>query len=227
MKDENKPTLYIFLDEGGNFDFSPTGSEYFSLTCASLFRPFSLHTKLDTYKYDLLEYRIKPRLDVEYFHCAEDNSHVRNRVFEMLSSSVPENSVDSVIVEKRKTGPALRSPEHFYPRMLGYLLRFAVEQAAGQFGEVLVITDTLPVNKKRKAIEKAIKVTLASMLPKGTPYRIMHHASKSHYGLQIADYFNWAIFRKWERNDCSSHSKIRGQIRSEFDIFRRGTTYYY
>lgn len=227
MKDENKPTLYIFLDEGGNFDFSPTGSEYFSLTCVSLFRPFSLHTKLDTYKYDLLEYRIKPRLDVEYFHCAEDNSHVRNRVFDMLSSSVPENSVDSVIVEKRKTGPALRSPEHFYPRMLGYLLRFAVEQAAGQFGEVLVITDTLPVNKKRKAIEKAVKVTLASMLPEGTPYRIMHHASKSHYGLQIADYFNWAIFRKWERNECSSHSKIRGQIRSEFDIFRRGTTYYY
>ena len=111
--------------------------------------------------------------------------------------------------------------------MLGYLLRYAVEKASHGIGEVVVITDNLPVAKKRKAIEKAVKTVLASMLPEATPYRVMHHSSRAHYGLQIADYFNWAIYRKWEHDDASSHQKIKLQIRSEFDIFKTGTRYYY
>jgi hypothetical protein len=39
------------------------------------------------------------------------------------------------------------------------------------------------VQKKRKAVEKAIKTVLAVMLPAGMRYRILHHASRSHYGL--------------------------------------------
>lgn len=94
-------------------------------------------------------------------------------------------------------------------------------------GEVVVITDNIPVAKKRNAIEKAVKTVLASMLTAGTPYRVMHHSSRAHYGLQIADYFNWAIYRKWEHGDDGSHSVIASQIRSELDIFRKGTRHYY
>ena len=94
-------------------------------------------------------------------------------------------------------------------------------------GEVVVITDNIPVAKKRNAIEKAVKTVLASMLTAGTPYIVMHHSSRAHYGLQIADYFNWAIYRKWEHGDDGSHSVIASQIRSEFDIFRKGTRHYY
>lgn len=221
------PTLYIFLDEGGNFDFSLGGSRYFTLTSVSLYRPFMLHTELDTFKYDLIEHRITPRIAMEYFHCAEDNKHVRKRIFSMLAAAVPNSSVDSVVVEKRKTGPALQPAEKFYPRMLGYLLRYSVEKAFRGVGEVVVITDSLPVAKKRKAIEKAVKTVLANMLPESTPYRVMHHSSRAHYGLQIADYYNWAIFRKWEHGDDASYALIAKQIRSEFDIFRAGRRYYY
>jgi hypothetical protein len=221
------PTLYIFLDEGGNFDFSRRGSKYFTLSCVSLYRPFKLHTDLDTYKYNLIEHRIKPRIAIEYFHCADDNKYVRDKVFSMLAASVPEQAVDSVIVEKSKTGPALRPPEKFYPKMLGYLIRYAVEKAPHAVGEVMVITDSIPVAKKRQAIEKAVKTVLADMLPAGIPYRIMHHSSRAHYGLQIADYFNWAILRKWEHGDPVCHAKVASQIRSEFDIFSKGTRHYY
>lgn len=220
-------TLYIFLDEGGNFDFSPKGTKYFTLTCASLLRPFKLHTSLDTYKYDLIEHRIKPRIDLEYFHCTDDNPHIRKKVFNLLSTEVPFQSVDSVIVEKRKTGPALRPPEKFYPRMLGYLLRYVIEQTSSPIGEVVVITDSIPVKKKKKAIEKGIKTTLPQMLPEGTPYRLMHHTSAAHYGLQIADYFNWCIFRKWEHSDDSWSQMVADQLRTEFDIFKRGRRHYY
>ncbi|WP_095588719.1 DUF3800 domain-containing protein [Actibacterium ureilyticum] len=221
------PSLYIFLDEGGNFDFSKGGSRYFTLTCVSLYRPFRLHTDLDTYKYDLIEHRIVPRIDMQYFHCADDNRHVRSRVFSLLANSVPHSSVDSVVVEKSKTGPALQPPEKFYPNMLGYLLRYAVNKASLGAGEVVVITDSIPVAKKRRAIEKAVKTVLAEMLPEAVPYRVMHHSSRAHYGLQIADYFNWAIYRKWEHGDDISHRIIASQIRSEFDIFRSGVRHYY
>ena len=222
-----KPSLYIFLDEGGNFDFSEKGTKFFTLSAVSLYRPFSLYQLLDSYKYDLIEHRILPRIDIEYFHCADDNRYVREKVFEILGENLPKNCVDAVVVEKRKTHPSLQVPEKFYPKILGYLLQYALKIPLSCAGEVIIITDTLPLSKKRAAVEKGIKSELARILPKGTPYRLMHHASRAHYGLQIADYFNWAIFRKWEKGDAKAHSQVAMQIRREFDIFKPGSVYFY
>lgn len=218
---------YIFLDEGGDFNFSPTGSKYFSLTCVNMQRPFALHTALDTYKYDLIEHGVKPRINLEYFHCAEDNRFIKRNMFELLAKHLPAASVDTVLVEKRKTGPALQPPEKFYPKMLGYLLKFSMERCPEGVEEIVVITDAIPVNRKRRAVEKAIKQNLSGMLPKGMPYRLMHHSSKAHYGLQIADYLNWAIFRKYEKGDDEAYRQIETLVRSEFDIFQSGCRFYY
>ena len=73
--------------------------------------------------------------------------------------------------------------------MLGYLLRGALttELDTGA-NKVIVITDTIPVNKKRKAVGKSIQgAVFRNQLP-GLKYRILHHQSRSHYGLQVADY---------------------------------------
>jgi hypothetical protein len=83
------------------------------------------------------------------------------------------------------------------------------------------------VQKKRRAVEKAVKITLAKRLPKGVRYRIYHHDSKSNFDLQIVDYCNWAVYRKWDRGDEKTYQTIKAVIRSEFDIFQTGTTYYY
>jgi hypothetical protein len=45
--------------------------------------------------------------------------------------------------------------------------------------------------------------------------------------LQVADYCCWAIQRKWERGDMRLYELIASKIRSEFDVFRLGTTVYY
>lgn len=215
---------YIFLDEAGNFDFSPTGTRYFVMSSVAMGRPFPAHGPLNDYKHECLEYG----LDTEYFHCADDNTHVRRKVFELIAEQRGALRIDSLIVEKAKTGPALRADEAFYPKMLGYLLRYVVErEAVNGVEEMIVITDTIPVQKKRKAVEKAIKTVLAEMLPAGMRYRILHHASRSHYGLQIADYCNWAVFRKWQRGETEFYDQIKPALRSEFDIFRTGVTYYY
>lgn len=213
---------YIFLDEGGNFDFSPGGTRYFILTGITTVRPFRIHAPLEEYKHDCLEFG----LDLDHFHCTENNRHVRRRVFELIERHLGQLCIDSIIVEKRKTGAAIRTDQRFYPEMLGYLLRLVLEKGK-KADEVIIITDTIPHRKKRQAIEKATRMTLKDMLPGDCPYRILHHASKSHFSLQVTDYCNWAIFRKWEQGDREYYDQIKPAIRSEFDIFQAGTKYYY
>jgi len=100
------------------------------------------------------------------------------------------------------------------------------ELAAGA-EEVIVITDTIPVNKKRHAVEKGVQLALAQMLPEGMKYRILHHESRSHYGLQVADYCCWAVQRKHQMGEQTYFERIKSALRSEFEIFRNGTRFYY
>jgi hypothetical protein len=132
------------------------------------------------------------------------------------------------VVEKPKTGPALQVDARFYPEMLGHLLKYVVplEIFAGAT-EVIVITDLIPVNKKRRAVEKGVQRALAEMLPEGMRYRILHHSSRSHFGLQLADYCCWAVHRKWQTGETAYHDRIKPALRSEFEIFRTGTRLYY
>ena len=217
-------TAYIFIDESGDFNFSPLGTKYFTLSSITTERPFNFVSEFDTLKHDLME----RGLDIEYFHASEEAQPVRDQVFAIIQAHLSELRIDSLIVEKSKVGPALRHQLRFYPEMLGYLLKYLIGSPALKgVDELIVLTDLLPVAKKHKAVEKAIKMALSNKLPKFRKYRIMHHASKSDYGLQIVDYCNWAIFRKWKDGDLRSYDLIKGGIKSEFDIFAEGTRHYY
>ena len=83
--------------------------------------------------------------------------------------------------------------------------------------------DRIPVNRKRGAIEKAVKAALKKALPAGTVYRVMHHESRSAIGLQVADYVNWAIWRAWSRDDRRSLNLVQGAIRSQIELYREKT----
>lgn len=222
MLEASGQCLYIFLDEGGNFDFSPTGTKYFTLTSVAMCRPFAIREPWDDYRHELLEYG----RDQEYFHCADDNRYLRDRLFSILNTHIDSLRIDSLIVDKAKTGPALRVDHRFYPEMLGHLLKHLFEQLNG-FSEIIVITDSIPHQKKRKAVEKGVKHTLKTMFPAGMKYRVLHQSSRAHYGLQVADYCNWAIYRKWDTGELGYYDQIKASINSEFDIFRRGDIRYY
>ena len=215
---------YLFLDEAGNFDFSTKGTPYFVLTSVSMRRPFPAYEALDSCKYDCLEHGS----DLEYFHCSEEKKHIRDGVFDLIASHLRDIRIDCLVVEKRKTVPALRSDTRFYPEMLSYLLRFVLpRELHGGIEEVIVITDIVPVNKKRQAVEKGVQRALAKRLRRRIKHRILHHASRSHYGLQMADYCCWAVFRKWQKGDRTYYDRIKDAVRSEHDIFRQGTKLYY
>lgn len=219
-----KHALYIFLDEGGDFNFSQSGTKYYTITSIVKVRPFTISQQLHSLKYDLMEEGV----EIQRFHASEDKQLTRNRVFDIIKSGLSRDVIDTLVIEKRKTGLGLQDPRKFYPKMVGYLLGYVLRYADfSRYSEVIIITDSLPIQNKRRAIEKAIKTTLRSMLPKGLTFRVMHHPSNSCIGLQIADYCNWALFRKWERKDIRSYDLIKHGIRSEFEIFGEGTTIYY
>lgn len=215
--------LYVFLDESGDFNFSATGSRYFTITAVSATRPFPWESPLVDLHYDLIE----GGLDIEYFHAAEDRQAVRNQVFPLICKHIAGLRLDSVVIEKRKTMPYLQRMEAFYGTMLGHLVRHVVGGLAMPGSTVVIVTDRIPNQGKRRAVEKAVKVTLASMLPPDVAYHVLHHESKSCMSLQVVDYCNWAIYRKWKDGALRSYRLIAPAIWSEIEVFAPGEWNYY
>jgi len=204
--------------------FSSKGTKYFTLTSLSKIRPFIAFEPMVNLKYDLWEQGI----DFEYFHATEDNIKTRYEVFEIISKNLSKFVVDSVIIEKCKTNPSLQDPHKFYQKSFEFLLDYILDRFKGKFSSIIIITDSIPVKKKRNEIKKALKSYLGKWSNKEKiPYRIYHYSSKSDLNLQIVDYFNWAIFRKWERDDVENFDLIKDSIYSEFNVFKIGTNRYY
>lgn len=209
--------VYIFLDEGGNFDFSPRGTRYFTLTSVTGRPPFPLHQALDALKHRHLE-QGRPLLA---FHCTEDNKHTRNEVFTCIAAHLASLRIDSVVIDKTKVKPEMRDPVRFYPRMVGHLLRYVMNGAPAQHADrVVIITDGLPSSPGKNRMEKAIKQGLAERLAPGATYSLLHHPSCSHFGLQVADYCNWAVFRKWQKGETYYYDLLKPNLRSELDVYR-------
>ncbi len=216
--------LYLFLDEGGNFDFSPSGTRFLTLTAVTTSRPFLWDAPLAELRYDLLE----AGLDIEYFHASDDRQAVRDRVFGVIGQFLPRLTADTVVLEKAKVAPADRSEARLYSDSVFWLLDHILTLSpliTGQ--ELIVVTDRLPVHKKRDASEKAIRTTVRELLPADTRFRVLHHDSKSCPGLQVADYINWAVYRTWDRGDDRSLRLIEPAVRTQLDLLGGSAVRFY
>lgn len=216
-------SLFLFLDESGDFTFNVHASTHLVFTCLSTTQPDTIAQPLTALRYALFTQGIH----LERFHAAEDKQIVRDQVFGLIAAN-NNYEIDAVVVEKRKARPALQS-YRLYPRIYSILLRYVLNrQNFGVLNTVEVICDTVPLKKKREAMEGTLKVELASLMHgRHTPYSIVFQSSSANPFLQVADYCGWAVFRKWERNDLRSYNLIGARIRSEFSVFRLGNVYYY
>jgi hypothetical protein len=208
--------LYIFLDEAGNLDFAPSGTKYFMVGSITKERPFAAYKDLIELKYDLAE---SGHL-IECFHASEDVQAVRNKVFTIINKHLEGVRIDVAVVEKSTLPAEFKTAETLYAGAIMVLLEAILKSHdLNLFKQVLVFTDRIPVNKKRKAVEKAIKTALSEMLPKTAAYRLCHHDSKSNCDLQLVDYCNWAVYRKWTTGDVRSYSQIESAIVYEWNVF--------
>lgn len=219
-----KRCAHIFLDESGNLDFNPSGSRYFVMTSISLVRPFPWAARLDDLKYDCIEHG----QDLEDFHCGHDNWRVRRDVFDIIASNLGAIVIDYLVVDKPKTAPEYQDASRFYAFMLEYLLDHVVtSHPCVEASKVIVITDTIPAKKKRRVTERRIRRSFVAKAPAGRQFSILHHDSRSHYGLQVADYCSWALYRKLQQGDSTYFDKIEPAVRTRLEIYRSVQSRYY
>ena len=225
-------TLFIFIDESGNFDFSSKGTKYFILSAVSTLNPLGKE-RLEEIKYDLM----KNGTNLEYFHATEDKQVVRNKVYSFIEN-LKDIEIDSVIAQKNKTNPSLyisekkkkpKKGEKLYTLALQTLLQYIFRRynnSAKVDRVVIVLSSIFDVNK-RELIKKTIKIYLKQIF--SNPFYLYFHQNRSDKNTQIADYCCWAIYRKWTDGEIRPYSAVNkgNKIKSEFDIFKTGKTIYY
>lgn len=242
MEQLNNKNLYIFIDESGNFDFSPKGTKYFVLTCISTINPLDKRDTFLSLKYELL----REGINQEYLHATEDRQIIRDRVF-CLIEELNDFDVDSVVAQKNKVNWSLyekidaeekfgsihfkttRVEEKFYKQisetLLQYVIRRYIKYKDDDINKIVIIFDALFNKRKQEFVKKYLKTYFKNEFSK-IPY-VYFHQVKADVNCQIADYCGWAIYIKSERNELRSYNKINNKVKSEFDIFERGTTVYY
>ena len=227
-------TTYIFVDESGDMNFTATGSKYYMFNFLVKKRPFTLHEYIANYRYELLEKTLDPlmvkRINIEYFHAHNDNKHIKNELFNIISTFDTEAvKVYSYILEKEKVQPDKREQkEHFYIDNLIYSIGKLLEKIEIN-SNFIIITDSLPVAQNRKKQEKALKVGVAKYLKEHKLHirYIFHHCSASSSNLQIIDYIGWAVYKKYEHGDDGFYKKIEKYIVAEDIVTKnRGIKYY-
>ncbi len=167
---------------------------------------------LSVLRYDLLEEGI----EFERFHAAEDKQPIRNRVFDILRV-VDGLEFDAIVIDKSRVPPRLRSIEKFYVYFVGYLIDKVLERFPGS-ERIVLITDNIPVAKKRQAVAKAFKQHVRAALG-DRPFTVVHQSSSAHMCLQAADYFMWAIYKKWSYAEMRPYAAIQSMIRGETRVY--------
>jgi hypothetical protein len=214
---------YVFADEAGNFDFSTNvgASKYFILTTVTL----------DDCQIgdELLELRRRMawrgiNLD-RVFHATTETQAVRDEVYAVLAGA--NFRVDATVLEKRKAQPHLRVQEARFYQMAWYLhFKHVGPRIVSPGDRLLVTAASLGTKKERGIFHEAVQRVVRQILP-SLPHEVAFWPYESDPCLQLADYCTWAIQRKWELADNRSHVLIASKIRSEYDVFEIGTTYYH
>lgn len=229
-------TLYLFLDESGNFDFSPKGTKYFILTALATFDPLSKREDLIKLRYQLLT----DGVDQEYFHATEDLQRTRDQVYEIISGIGQMTEIHSVIAQKNKTHPSLYKETYLkgprvitrvtgsglYQKMCETLLKYVFKGKSNQVNKIVVVIGSLFVGERRKATVRTLKQFLKTNFP-DVPFEMYSHAACADLNCQLADYCCWAIAVLRERGEKRPYAIVQPMIKSEFEIFNLGTTEFY
>jgi hypothetical protein len=220
--------LYVFADEAGNMDFSPKkgSSRYWIVTtvtaadCAAGDALLDLRRRLAWEGVD-----VHPE-----FHATEELQPVRDRVFETLRDC--QFRVDATIFEKRKVRPHRRAlTDRFYEFAWFYHLKALAPRIMGAGDRLLLVPATVAKSREKQVLFSEAVREAVGQLVKGDA-RCAFWAARTDPCLWVADYCSWAIQRKWEQTwegkpDDRSQKLIADKIKSEFDIFARGTQTYY
>jgi hypothetical protein len=213
-------SLFIFLDESGNLDFSAKGTAHFVLAAITALQPIQSSTELQNLKYRLLG----QGEDTQHFHASEDKQATRDEVFRTING-LSNIHINYIHAEKCKAHPSVRDTADFYGLLGKTLLIYLLKgYRVAQFDQVVIIFDKALTKKEQNQFLKTIKPQLKSL---GKPYRIYFHQTLSDFNGQIADYAAWAKYVSLERSENRPLQALENIKIASFDIFKNGKTKYY
>lgn len=214
------PRKYLFVDEAGNFDFSPRGSKHFILTSVAL-DGCSVGDELLELRRDLVWEGMELS---DAFHATSEKQAVRDRVYALLQAHA--FRVDTTVFEKRKTQPHLQSEAGMYELAWYLHMQYVAPRIANEDDELMVVGASISTNRRRTDFAQAV-AGVVHQTTRSATVRTGYWPAPTDPCLQVADYCCWAIQRKWELDDPRSYDLIRDKIRSEFEPFKYGRTMYY
>lgn len=234
--EQEAKTLYLFIDESGNFDFSPKGTKYFTLTGLFTFDPVIRREELLRLRYELLA----SGHNLEHFHATEDTQATRDNVYDFLASLGDSFEVRSIVAQKNKAHPSLYKESYekkgriiervtglgLYRQLCQTLLGFIFKGKDGKVGKIVVVLGSLFNGDKKKIILKTLKHHLKEHFPH-IPFEIYSHATTADLNCQLADYCCWAVSVRSERGEERPYKVIESRVKSIYDIFEKGKQEYY
>ncbi len=227
----NSP-LYIYIDEGGDFNFSPSGTKVYTITAIITHEPWGLLDEISKLRHLILSRELHSTLGQDYldkflchrFHASEDKQVVRDSFFEIIAK-MDHIAAHSIVIKKNLTNPTLREPNRFYSKILASLLDYICKRY--EYSKLCIFVDNIPVNSQKEVFLKAVKTEIRSK-QSSKEFSIYFPPSNSNPYLQISDYINWAIFKKWESQDERSYALIQKLLRKkELDMFAKGDGHEY
>ena len=215
-------TLYVFIDESGNMDFSEKWTKHFVLAAITTRNPLSSSSRLQSLKYQYLGKNFG-WTEYQHFHASEDKQIIRDGVFESIAD-MWDISIDWLWALKSKTHPSLRSRDKFYTLLWGAIVSYLLKKwKNSNYEKIVIIFDKALTNKEQNAFYAEVKPKLKLIWK---PYAIYFHHTYSDFNWQIADYLAWAKYvslEKWEQRPLKA---LKNLPQGEFDIFQNGNTHY-
>lgn len=217
---------YLFIDESGNFDFSPQGTKHFVLTGLLMTNPSKNLNDLSDIKYEALV----NGQDIEYFHASEDPQNIRDKIFDFLKTPHLDIQIYSVISEKKNVQKDmyvekyLKRGKHI-ERVTGYhlyqsiCLKLLKLVGIKSNDHLIVVLGSLFTREKHAMISGTIKKYLKTK--RLSSYWIYFHQTKSDFNSQLADYCSWGIYVKMERGEARPYRSISGKITKLIKVFEK------
>jgi len=185
-------TLFVFVDESGNFDFSLSGTKHLVFTAVMGTNPIQSASHMLDLKYQLLQ----EGLGIGTFHASEDRQLIRDRVFSSISE-IREMTAHTFWVDKRSIrGRVIEKAELFSAFSIELFDVIHKFWGVDSYDRLVFVFDKFLLNKEELAF-RSIVTPKFSQLEK--PFQIYFHNVYRDPNGQIADYIAWAQFVSLER----------------------------
>jgi len=204
-------TLFVYVDESGNFDFSPSGTKHFVMTAFITTDPVLSANRIAKLKYFLLSQGVS----IPNFHASEDSQRVRNQVVDQISK-IRNVSAYTFWLKKDNLPVECKSTFGIYELMGFEIARLAAAEVStrGADSVVLVFDKTLIFREEQAFLSKS-KAIFAQL---SHPFHIYFHNVSKDFNGQIADYVAWANYVKIERDEQRPLDALPKNLRSASEV---------